>query len=318
MRDISGLVSREQSRAEKLSSTQDFSILDSLLANAVAPLEAETDVYLEWVGEVIAHCVASRRKQNDRLLKACFDNLVGVGYSRDIIEAGIDRELVFSFLKRATDAGATLERVQMEYSRRRSDRTDIRHLTELKNCIDLLGSRPLVSVAARTAAYWYGLALSHKEGIIRHYLRLLLKVSSRASHASGGRIELGAAFGDAYVAADMATNRFRADCGVFASYLGSYLKGSSRVSASNALGLAAPGARVLSADALQADTIDGVEITDHSAGVNMEDDFTVRCVDAIAFDPDVRAALVVSDVESPAAAALRASSKLNTNATRRA
>lgn len=307
MRHIADLVRTQQSTKDKLSSSQDFSILDELLVRALTPLEAETDAYGEWLAEVMTFLISSRRRQNDTLIQACIDGLCGGTNScHKIMESGIDRELVFSFLGKASKIGQSLERAQLDHIRRRSNRVDNSNLQEIANAKAQLGEGPFVAMAVRTSRYWYEQALLHKEGIIRHYLRLLLKVSSRVNHASGGRVELESAFGDAYIAADMAVNRFRADQGVFASYLSGYLKGSSRVSASNALGLAAPGARVLSADALQADPIDDLDIPDQ-VGIDFRDESIIRSIDAVSQDADIRAALMVSDVTPPAANALRTS-----------
>jgi hypothetical protein len=162
-------------------------------------------------------------------------------------------------------------------------------------------------MATRTAKYWYKLALSHKESIVRHYLRLLFKTASRINHASGGMVELDQAFSEAYLAADVAVNRFRPSEGVFASYLSNYLKGGSRVAASHALGLATPGARIHSVDAIHTDPVDDLDIADPLDVINMKDDSILHRVNAVCEDEDILAALILSELVPVAALSLKTS-----------
>lgn len=302
MPNIADLVKRLQSTGEKLSSNQDFQLLDEMLTRSLQPLEAETEVYFEWLAEVAAFTITSRRRQNDTLVAACIAGLCGGENSaRVVVASGIDRGHILSMLNKATHVGERLEKAQIEYMRRHGNRVNNAALQEIHHAKNILGNWHRVVPAMRTSAYWYRLALAHKSDIIHHYQRLLLKVASRINHASGGRVELESAFGDAYLAADTAANRFQPHKGVFATYINVCLKGSSRVSASNALGLAAPGARVLSADALQTDSIDAaLDISDPITSAHMVDDSMVTRIDAIAGDKDVRAALMISEVVPPA------------------
>lgn len=294
---ISDLVSHHQSSKDKLSSQQDFGILDKLLARALSPLEAETDAFREWLGEVISFSIASRRRPNDELLVSCVLGLCGVqNVSQQVIDSGVDRDLIFTFLNRATTIGKNLETAQVDYIRRRANRADLKSLRVIALSKNRLGNGYLVAMATRTAKYWYKLALTHKESIVRHYLRLLFKTASRINHASGGMVELDQAFSEAYLAADVAVNRFRPSAGVFASYLSNYLKGGSRIAASHALGLATPGARIHSADAIHTDPVDDLDIANPFDVITLRDDSILRKVNAVCKDADIRAALIVSDV----------------------
>ncbi len=304
--NLAELVRRHQATGAKLSSYQDFSVLDQLLVNAMTPLEAETTAYFEWLAEVAAFTVTSRRRSNESLVSACVVGLCGGRDSpRAVSAAGIDRAHVFALLNRLAPVSTSLEEAQVDYARRHGRRVPASVLEDMYRSRAVLGPRPGVVPATRAARYWHRLALRHKADILSHYMRLLFKVSSRVSHASGNRVEVEPAFADAYLTASEAVDRFRADRGVFASYLSLCLKGSSRESASHALGLAAPGARVASADALQADAIDGaLEIGDPTAGV--ADRAVIVSIDAVSSDPDVRAALMLSELEPPEVARLRA------------
>lgn len=305
MNSLGDLVRRHQATGAKLSSNQDFHVLDQLLVRALEPMEAETDVFWEWLAEVAAFTVTSRRKTNEPLIAVCIAGLCGAKNSASaVITSGIDRGHVLNMLSRAAPLGVSLEAAQVEYLRCHGNRVASESLVDLRRIKAILGNKPSVTPAMRTARYWYNLALRHKESIISHYMRLLLKVSTRVSHGSGNRIETEPVFADAYITAGEAVNQFRADKGVFAGYLGFFLKGSARSSAQHALGLAAPGARVASADALQADGIEGaLEIGDQTIGV--ADESIVPRLDFIAADPDVRAALMVSDVVPPEIARMR-------------
>ena len=288
----------------KLSSHQSFKVLDTLLIRALLPLEEETTAYREWLGEVLAFSIVSRRKPNQGLIVACVLSLCGAPNStRLLIEAGVDRALVFSFLSKANSLGQSLEDAQLHYLRRKATESDIASLKVITTTKEQLGHGKLVAQATRTSRYWTRLALTYKENIISHYLRLLYKTSAIISHASGGAVEQDSAFEEAYLAANMAADRFRPDMGVFAGYLGSYLKGSARVAASHALGLAAPGARIHSSDAIQTDPIDDLEIAE--VNFDLTDNAILRKVDAVSHDADIRTALLISDVEPPTAVALQ-------------
>jgi hypothetical protein len=312
---VSEIVRTYQATGEKLSSQQDFGVLDELLARAVEPLEAETEAYFEWLGEVVAFSLTSRRRLNHAVLSAAVAGLCGQQSGRAVIDAGIDRGHVFSLLKRVSQVGDMLEKAQLDCLRRLNRRVSVSVLKDIKAARDRLGDGSLTAPAARASRYWYCLARRHKRSIIYQFLRKLAKTASQISHASGKRIEKDPAFHDAFLAAWIAADRFRADSGVFAPYLGNYLRGSSRVSASYAIGLAAPGARVASADALQAGPLDeAAEIVDVSNSPGA-DDSLIRKIDAVSSDPDVRAALMVSDVQPPAAIALARRSKSVRNST---
>jgi len=299
MNKLAELVRQHQSNAPKFSSNQDFSLLDQLLENALIPMEAETDAYYEWLAEVLAFTITSRRRPNDNLVAACINGLCGGTNSvKEVIASGCDRAHMFSLLNNTTKVGETLEESQVDYARRRGTRIPITTLQKIREAKNALGSKPRVGPAMRTSKYWYHLALKQKESILSHYMQLFFKNAMHASVSSGNRIESGPAFHDAYLTAGDAVDRFRADKGVFAHYLGLYLKGSVSESARQALGLAAPGARVASEDALQADAIDGaLEIGDPTVGPT---DYTVvKRIDAVSRDPDVRAALMLSDITPP-------------------
>jgi hypothetical protein len=297
---ISELVTKHQSKGEKLSSSQDFTILNNLLANSLIPLEAETEVFREWLGEVMTFSLASRRKPSEELITACFAGLCGEkNVSPTIIDAGVDRDLVFTFLNKVCDLGSGLETAQTEYICRRANRTDQTNLTIIAYVKSILGQSARVPMATRTARYWLKLALKHKEWIISNYFRLLYKTSAQISHASGGMVEQDAAFGEAFLATDMAVNRFHPAMGVFAGYLAGYLKGGSRLSASQALGLATPGARITSAEAIQTETVDGIEIPEKTEVGERLDPILLAKIDAVSSDPDIRAALMLSDVVPP-------------------
>ena len=293
---ISDFVSHNQSTSTKMSSQQDFGILDYLLVKALHPLEAETDAFREWLGEVISFSIASRRRPNDELLVSCVLGLCGAkNIAQQVVAAGVDRDLVFNFLNRATTVGKNLEEAQLHYIRKRSSRADVSSLHIIAQSKNRLGNGYLVAMANRTAIYWYKLALKHKENIIRHYLRLLYKTAARINHASGGMVELDPAFSEAYLAADVAVNRFRPEAGVFASYLSNYLRGGSRVAASHALGLATPGARIHSIDAIHTDPVYDLDIADPLGVVNLNDDSILHKVNSVCNDEDIRAALMVSE-----------------------
>jgi hypothetical protein len=315
MTRVADVVRSMQSKGDKLSSQQDFRVLDNLLIEALRPLELETAAYREWLGEVIVYSISSRRRQNEPLLAACIKGISGApNNARALLDAGINRAHVFSFLRKASDIGQALEKAQMECARRRSHRVSAEILREMTEARLMLGVGERVVPAIRTSAYWHNRALAHKRSIISHYMMLMSKTASRISYASGGRVEANPAFNDAYLAAESAVDRFRADAGVFAPYLARYLKGSSRSSASHALGLAAPGYRVLSADALQADSIDAaLNLPDSLAVVEPADQSVIMKIDAIATDPDVRAALMVGDIAPPAALALRRAVNISAN-----
>jgi len=295
---LSDLVSHYQSSQDKLSSQQDFSILDQMLVKALRPLEAETDAFREWLGEVLSFSLASRRHPHDSLLVACVLGLCGCSCntSQLIVDAEVDRDLIFTFLNRSTIVGKNLETAQMAYIRRRVNRADVSSLKVIAQSKNRLGNGYLVAMAIRTSKYWYKLALSHKESIVRHYLRLLFKTASRLNHASGGMVELDQAFSEAYLASDVAINRFRPSAGVFASYLSNYLKGGSRIAASNALGLATPGARIHSADAIHTDPVDNLDIPNPLDTISQKDDSVILKINSICADDDIRAALMVSEL----------------------
>ena len=299
MKSLTDLVRRHQSTGVKLSSNMDFLVLDEMLVAGLLPMEAESKSYAEWLGEVIAFTVTSRRRANDALVAACVVGLLGAPSAARVSAAGIDRGHVFSYLSHVQRLGATLLAAEVEIARHHGRRVPHEHVEGRIDSQRQLGRGASVGPAAVAASYWLARAADHKASIISHYVQLLLKVASRLSHASGNRVEADQAFGDAYVAASIAVNRFRADRGVFASYLAMCLKGSSRESASHALGLAAPGARVLSEDALQAGDIEAaMEVHDPSQGSG--DDALLHQMDVIACDPDVRAFLMLSDVAPPA------------------
>ena len=294
---------KHQATGAKLSSHQDFAVLDRLIVGALEPLEAETTAYKEWLAEVAAFTLTSRRRDNDALVRACVMGICGTRSASIISATGIDRAHAFVFLNRAGKIGKALENAQIAFVRQHGKRVSDECLRCIRAAKQALGNNPSILPAIRASRYWTDLALAHKAEIISHYMRLMFKVASRISHTSGNRIEVNPAFNDAYLTASEAVDYFRADRGVFASYLGLHLKGSIRSSAKQALGLAAPGARVASADALQADPIDGaLEISDPTVGPT--DISIIARIDSIAADADVRAALVVSDIEPPEIARL--------------
>ena len=297
---ISELVQRHQASDGRSSSNLDFVLLDEILMRALAPLEYSTEAYREWLAEVAAYTIMSRRRDNNNLVVECVAGLFGACDSRiGVVTAGIDRAHVFSFLQKAVEASNRLEAAQVAYLRHHGKRVSPDTLETIRATKNALGHSSHVVPAVRTAAYWYDLACKHKSRIISYYMRLLYKVSSRSSVVSGNRVEADVAFGDAYVTASNAVDRFRSDRGVFASYLGICLKGSNRESAANALGLATPGARVLSHEANQADDIEGaMSLSDSSK--DAPDYSVLSYVDAIARDPDVRVALMLSDIEPSA------------------
>ena len=302
---ISELVSHHQSSQDKLSSHQDFGILDQMLIRALNPLEAETEAFREWLGEVLSFSLASRRHPNDDLLAACVMGLCGnKNIAQMVVSSGVDRDLVFTFLNRSTTVGKNLETAQITYIRRRANRADLNSLRIISQSKNRLGNGYLVAIATRTAKYWYKLALAHKESIVRHYLRLLFKTASRINHASGGMVELDPAFSEAYLAADVAVNRFNSSAGVFASYLSNYLKGGSRIAASHALGLATPGARIHSIDAIHTDPVYDLDIANPLDTITPNDDSILRKVNAVCADADIRAALMVSELIPVKAASL--------------
>jgi hypothetical protein len=300
MDDLAKLIRVKQSTQEKLSSQQDFSILNELLIRALLPIIAETQIYHEWLAEIISHLILLKRGNNDTLLYACFEGLHGENVVRQIVESGIDRELIFKFLNKAIKLGQQLEEAQIEQAKRRADRVNFANLQTIYDVKMQLGNSSSTAMALRTSSYWYELALKHKESILDHYMRLLLKTASRTSHASGNRIEIENAFSEAYIAASQAVDRFCSERGVLASYISSYLKGSSRVSATQALGLAAPGSRVASSEALQTDPIDDdMEIFDETPYFSNEDSDLIKKIDVISNDLDVRAVLMLSGIVPP-------------------
>src|SRR5271170_6506037 len=149
MTTIANIVKTQQSTGDKLSSSVDFRILDELLIRALGPLERETRVYKEWLAELVAFFVTSRRRQNDELMDACLYGLRGNISARYVVESGIDREMVFSFLDRATKLGAMLEQSQLSWIRRRANRTDNASLQIIADVKAQMGEGPLVCAAAR-------------------------------------------------------------------------------------------------------------------------------------------------------------------------
>jgi hypothetical protein len=301
MKDIADLVRIKQSTSEKLSSQQEFTILNELLIRALIPIETNTSVYREFLAEIISTITLIRRGSNDELLSACFYGLKGEPSARKIIETGIDKEYIFKFLEKISRLGKELEEAQVKQVVRRADRIDYKNLKIIYDIKSQLGESSLIAMSIRTSIYWYELALKHKESIIDHYMRLLLKTASRISHASGGRVEMENAFPEAYIAASQAVDRFRVDKGVFASFISGYLKGSTRVASTQALGLAAPGSRVASSEALQTDSLsEELDFIDENAIIVSDNDsIMIKNISAIAEDKDVKAALMLSGIVPP-------------------
>lgn len=286
-----------------LTSRQQFQVLDRLLARAFYPLVAETPAFYEFVGEVLALNARSRRSNADEMVAACTRVLTGapdpVGV---LLDGGLDRDHAFDFLRHVRAYGDELRRGELEYLRNPSSAVAARRIYDART---MLGDRPRLSPALTTSAYWQDCALEWRNHIVAHYSRMLMKGATGMSRASGGRIEVDPTFHDAWIAACTAASRFRSDQATFAGFLGRSLKGTYRIAASNALGLAAPGARVASQDALQTTVLDDASelSADTSPDNSLDTHVLLRAIQLASHHPDVRVLLMTGEADPTAALA---------------
>jgi hypothetical protein len=288
-----------QQRAHKgpnMNSRQQFSILDRMLVHALDPLAAESESYMSWVAEMLAISVKSRRKNAKEMEYACVRILSGEKQANELlVSAGLDRGHAFDYLKRVIEIHSAISKAEMSVAL--TGTATRKELEDMQVARDVLGDSPRLSPAVVTAAYWYDSAIKWRDYIVDHYLKLLLKGAIGMNRASGGRIETDPTFHEAWISAALSADRFRSDSGAFASFLQRSLKGTFRVAASNSLGLAAPGARVHSDEALQTSPLEvAIDMKDNSVGHEEEDAMILRAVMALSRVPDVRISLIVSEL----------------------
>ena len=284
-----------------LTSRQQFQVLDRLLARALHPLVAETPAFYEFVGEVLALNARSRRSNADEMVAACTRVLTGAPDPVNILlGAGLDRDHAFEFLRHVRNFGDVLRRAEIHLMHAATSKIAVR---SIYNSRLVLGQRPRLTPALTSSAYWQDCALAWRNHIVAHYSRMLMKGATGMSRASGGRIEVDPTFHDAWIAACTAASRFRSDQATFAGFLGRSLKGTYRIAASNALGLAAPGARVRSEEALQTTVLDDASelSVDTSPDNSLETDVLLRAVQLASHHPDVRLLLMTGEADPTAA-----------------
>ena len=281
-----------------LTSRQQFTVLDALIVRALQPLHSETEAFMEWVGEMLCRSVRSRRSNAAEMTSACARVLSGDPRAVELLmNAGLDRGHAFAFLNKMETLHSDMTRAEMAIIRGDQPRAD--HLAALQRCKILLGDGARVSAALRTSSYWHHRAADWRNRIVDHYLKLILKGSVSMNRLSGGRVEVDSTFHDAWVTVANAANRFRSDYGVFSSFLGRGLRGTYRVAASNALGLAAPGARVQSDKALQTAPLEqAAEMPLHPVvNTGSDEDRLQRALMVLCVSADVRVALAVSSAD---------------------
>lgn len=307
MRGIDDILRRPQRIDGNLSSRQQFLVLDSMLLRAIEPLAATTHTYLESVAEILASAAFARRKLPPDARAACFAAFFAsdkVAAAAAIIDANVDRGYAFSYLSRVAKMGERLENAHVEVSRHRSGRVDGKYIVDLSEISNTLGRDPRLVPAVRTSRFWYDSAVDFRDRIVEKYYRLTVLNAYRAANNQPDSVEARDVFSSGIVSACRAIERFDSRSGVLTTYLARWLRGSATGVGMQSIGRAYSVKSRKRDDASWSVPLENVpELEDAAASaVQAAAEPTVQHrAEALAYDPDVKAVLMVSGLTPSAA-----------------
>ena len=215
-----------QPRFDKhLTSHQSFTILDDLLARAAHPVADVGHSFKEFVCEVIAALVFTRKRVTDEGLGLLFAAVFAepVESVRLFQRAHCDRGYLFSFLLKVDALWKSYRDATHDCVRHAEGRVSAESVQAVQHAQQVLGSSPLLYPALQASSLWASYAAEWKGAIIDRYLRLIWQRSLHVEQSSTIKFERKDLFQTGYIIASRAADRFVSDKGVFTGYLARWL-----------------------------------------------------------------------------------------------
>ncbi len=238
MSSIDRILSASPKLSTHLSSRQSFLLLDTLIANAIEPIIQSTSCFQNFMGEVIASFVFSRRKVSEDALTLLFAAMFAEPDKKTalFIEANIDRGFVFLFLNKLQNINVAYRDFTHQAARTVNGRLNTRALKRMQDIEQTLGADESLYGALQCSREWAAVAAQWKSSIIEKHLRSLWARSVSAEKNAVMKFDRQDIFSSSYIIASRVADRFNANNGVFTSYLGRWLTNPVNSKYSNAIG----------------------------------------------------------------------------------
>ena len=308
MNGINRILSEQPRHERHLTSHQSFTIMDDLLARAVTPVASVSHVFREFVCEVIAALVFSRKRVTEDGLTRLFASVFAepVESVKLFQSANVDRGYLFSFLLKVDALWQVYRDGQNSCARHAGGRVPADAVQSVAYAQSVFGPSSKLYPALQACSLWYGYAAEWKGAVIKRYLRLIWQRSLHVESQSTIKFERSDLFQTGYIIASRAADRFVSDRGVFTGYLARWLINPGNSKYAHALNLAfGPSShRHVDAKSYTLPLDDAHEVEDASATVPDADGsaktLTRRLAAWARRDEVARMALLVGGVRSPA------------------